>query len=83
MKCPKCGSNNVTFQIISEQKLKKANHGILYWILIGWWFQPIMWVFFTFYMLLGTMFGHKKQKIVTTHTSMAVCQECGHSWKHK
>ena len=62
MKCPKCGSNNVTFQIISEQKLKKANHGILYWILIGWWFQPIMWVFFTFYMLLGTMFGHKKTK---------------------
>ena len=81
MKCPKCGSNNITFQIVSEQKLKTKHHGVLYWMFIGWWLLPIMWLFFTFYMILGSLFGHKRQKIVTIHRSMAVCQNCGYSWK--
>ena len=29
MQCPKCGSNNVNVQLINEQTLKNAHHGIL------------------------------------------------------
>lgn len=81
MKCPKCGSENVNVQMVSESQLKTKHHSILYWICIGWWLKPILWFCLTIPMLLGKMFGHKKQKIVTTHNSMAVCQNCGHSWK--
>lgn len=28
MKCPKCGSENVSFQIINEQKLVTKHHGL-------------------------------------------------------
>ena len=28
MQCPKCGSNNVNVQIINEQTLKNAHHGL-------------------------------------------------------
>lgn len=81
MKCPKCGSENVNIQMVSESQLKNKHHGCLYWILIGWWLEACLWFFLTVPRLLCTMFGHKKQKIVTTHSSMAVCQNCGYNWK--
>lgn len=80
MKCPKCGSNNVNIQMVSESQLKNKHKSIWYWIFIGWWLKPILWLFLTLPMLLGTLFGHKKQKIVTKHKSMAVCQDCGNHW---
>ena len=41
MKCPKCGSEDVTVQVINELELKKKGHSAIYWLLIGWWLQPI------------------------------------------
>lgn len=32
MKCPKCGSENVNFQIINEQKLVTKHHVLLWWL---------------------------------------------------
>lgn len=81
MTCNKCGSSNVNVQMVTDSKLKTKHHGIIYWICIGWWLKTLLWIFLTLPMLLGTLFGHKKQKIVTKHSSMAVCQDCGNSWK--
>lgn len=81
MKCSKCGSENVNVQMVSESKLKTKHHSVLYWIFIGWWLKPILWLFLTIPMILGKMFGRKNQKLVTKHSSMAVCQNCGNSWK--
>ncbi len=65
MTCSKCGSTNVNVQMVSESQLKTKHHGIFYWLFIGWWLQPMLWLFLTLPMLLGKMFGHKKQKIYT------------------
>ena len=81
MKCPKCGSENVNVQMVSESQLKNKHHSVLYWIFIGWWWRPLLWIFLTIPMFLGKLFGRKDKKIVTKHSSMAVCQSCGHSWK--
>ncbi len=81
MTCNKCGSNNVNVQMVSESQLKNKHHSIFYWLFIGWWLRPILWFFLAIPMLLGKMFGYKKQKIVTNHNSMAICQNCGNSWK--
>ena len=64
MKCPKCKSENVSVQMVSESQLKNKHHNIFYWLLIGWWLKPLLWFFLTVPMILGTLFGHKKQKLV-------------------
>ena len=81
MKCEKCQSEKVNVQVVSESQLKTKHHGILYWLLIGWWLEMFLWLFLTLPRLIFALFGHKKQKIVTKHKNMAVCQECGHTWK--
>ena len=81
MICPKCGSENVTVQIITESELKKKRHSILYWICIGWWLQPIMWLFLTLPTLIIHIFKPKSYKITTHSKKMAVCNNCGKSWE--
>lgn len=83
MQCKKCGSTNINVQAISESQLKNKHHSILWWILIGWWLEFCLWFFLTIPRLLFALFGHKKQKIITTHKKMAICQNCGHSWNIK
>lgn len=80
MNCPKCGSANVNVQMVSESKLKNKHKGLIYWLIIGWWLEPLLWIFLTVPMILCSLFGHKKQKLVTKHKSVAVCQDCGNSW---
>lgn len=85
--CPKCHSQNVTVQMVSEQKLVKKKHSILYWVCIGWWWNPfiwfVKWFIFTIPALIFKLFGigGKKKELVTTHKSMAVCQNCGYHWE--
>lgn len=77
MKCSKCGSENVNVQLVTKVKNKK--HGIIYWLFIGWWLEPVMWIFLTLPWLIIKIF---KPKQVTSKTqSKAVCQNCGHTWK--
>lgn len=80
MKCPKCGSENVNVQMVTENQLKTKHHSFLYWLIIGWWLHLLLWLFLTIPMLLGKLFGSKKQKLVSKHKSICVCQNCGYNW---
>lgn len=77
MRCPKCNSENVQVQMVSEQV--KKHHSLVYWVCGGFIIEFLKWLFFTIPMLIIKLF--KKDKTKTIHKSMAVCQDCGHSWK--
>lgn len=80
MKCPKCGSEKVNTQVIQESSLKTKHHSIIYWLLIGWWAKFLLWFFLTLPMLIIKIFKGKKQKLVTTSRTVAVCQDCGYQF---
>ncbi len=80
MICPKCGSANVTVQVINEIKLKNKHHGFFWWFFIGFWWVPIKWILFTLPALIFKIFGHKKQKFVNKQKAMCACQQCGNTW---
>ena len=80
MKCPVCGSENVTVPIVTETELKNKHHGVVWWLCIGWWWVPIWWLFFTIPALIVKVFAPKKQKLKQHHKSVCVCQNCGHKW---
>lgn len=81
MKCPKCKSENVNVQVINEVEIKKKHHGILWWMLLGWYWVPIKWIFLTVPALIVKLFGHKKQKVKNKQKTMCICQDCGHTWE--
>lgn len=83
MNCSKCGSNNVNVQIVTKTQIKNKHHGLLWWLLLGWYWVPVKWFFFTFWAFLFKLFGHKKQKIKQTNHKMAICQACGNTWEIK
>lgn len=80
MICPKCGSENVNVQVVTETQLKNKHHSLFWWIFIGWWWIPVKWLFFTFFALIA-LFLPKRQKLKQKHVSMCVCQNCGNNWK--
>lgn len=80
MKCAKCGSENVTVQVINEVKLKNKHHGVIWWLFIGWWWIPFKWLFLTIPALIIKIFGGKKQKAVNITVTKCVCQNCGNTW---
>lgn len=80
MKCPKCGSENVTINVVSEAELKNKHHGCFWWICIGWWWVPVKWLFFTLPALIIAIFVPKRQKIVHHDKTVCVCQNCAHRW---
>jgi hypothetical protein len=77
MKCQKCKSENVSVQAVTTTKNKK--HGMMYWLLVGWWLEPVMWVFLTVPWLIIKIF--KPRKTSSKTHSEAVCQICGNRWK--
>ncbi len=81
MKCPKCGSENVSVQVVTESELRDQHHGFFWWILVGWWWIPVKWIFLTVPALLFKIFGHKKQRIVNKTRTYCVCQNCGRKWE--
>lgn len=80
MVCPKCGSNNVNVQMVTETQLKRKGRGLFWWVFIGWWWIPIKWICFFWLALLAKIFAPKRQKLVQKHKSIAVCQACGNNW---
>lgn len=94
--CPRCKSDNVIIQrernydfgartntvVIKQAKKSK---GCLYWLVIGWWWQPFYWLCIGWWWHLlfggrnrgGLNFGINK----SINATVAVCQSCGHSWK--
>lgn len=81
MVCPKCGSDNVNVQMVTETKLKNKGKGCLYWIFIGWWLEILLWVFLMIPRLLIALFMPKNKQIINKHKSIAVCQNCGKNWE--
>jgi len=72
MKCPRCGSDNVTVQAITEVKTKRRGClGWLLWILLAICTLGLI--------LIIPLITNSKTKS-KTH-SEAVCQNCGHRWK--
>lgn len=83
-KCPKCGSENVSIQIVNEVKLVKQHHSFLWWITIGWIWTFFKWFFFTLPALIFKIFGiGKKYKTKNIEHKKAVCQTCGKVWEIK
>lgn len=73
--CPKCQSNNVSFQVIQTGSVTNTkNKGCLF--AIGRLFLILctcgLWL----------IFGKKKEKSKTTihNQKIAVCQNCGYQW---
>ncbi len=83
MECSECGSSNVSIQVINEQKLVTKHHGIIWWLLIGWWWIPVKWIFLTVPALIFAIFVGRRKKIRNIRKTVAVCQNCGHSWDIK
>ena len=81
MTCPKCKSNNVTAQVITETSLTNEHHGIFWWLCIGWWWIPVKWLFFTLPALIAKIFIPRRKKLEQAHVTMWVCHDCGHTWK--
>lgn len=70
MTCPKCKSENIVFQTVSEQKSTGCLTVILYILLAC----TILGLLIVIPLML-----RKKTETVT----YAVCQNCGHRWKVK
>ena len=79
MTCSKCGSDNVSTQMVTETETKKK-HSPLYWIFVGWWWLPIKWLIFTVPALIFKIFSHRQQRAVNVQRKTCVCQNCGESW---
>lgn len=72
MKCPKCGSDNIVVQAITETKTKRRG-------CIGWFFWILLAICTLGLILIIPLLTNSKTKS-KTH-SEAVCQNCGHRWK--
>lgn len=87
MKCEKCGSENVTVQLVNLQQLVdlKKKNGCLWWFFIGWWYVPIKWIVLTvilrWLILPFKMLLPKKQQLINSVESYKVCNNCGHHWQ--
>lgn len=80
LRCPRCGSENVNAQVVSEEMhVEKGHHGFLYYMFVAWWIWMVK-------LLLAPlrMFG-KRDKVYTNtrHHTECVCQNCGHHWAMK
>ena len=74
-KCPKCGSTNVSFQIVQTGAVTNTKaKGCLYSL------GRLVLIVCTCGLWL--LFGKKKSKSKTTfyNEKMAVCQNCGYQW---
>jgi len=69
--CPKCGSHNITLQVVTDVKTK--HRGILGWI--GWIFLAVCTLGLVILIPLLT------SKTTSEHHSQALCQDCGHLWR--
>ena len=83
MNCPKCKSEDVRIQIASEVEIKDKHHSFIWWLLVGWWWVPIKWIFFTLPALIIAVLKPKKQKAINKQKKLCVCQSCGYSWEIK
>ena len=75
MKCPKCGSENVSIQAIQTSGKMKTNKRGCLWT-IGRWTLIVCTL--GLWLLVGKSNGKGKMKY--TNKNRAICQNCGNSW---
>lgn len=75
MRCIKCGSENVTIQLVNEQKKRGCITSIISFVI------KLMLFIVSFILWLISLLIPIKRKTKTT--KYAVCQNCGYSWKIK
>lgn len=80
MKCPKCKSKNVNVQIVSEQVVKTYEHSFIL-KLFYWMIKPIIWICLLPFKMLFIFFPKKNEYSFTKHKKIAICQNCGKTWK--
>lgn len=94
-KCPRCGSTNLIYQRESVANIGGSTHsvsnqrkGCLHFLLIGWWMSIVKFVMLICTGGLSLLFRKKKSingKSITANKTinrtMAVCQNCGNTWK--
>ena len=79
IRCPKCGSTNISVQILQDQSISKHrghDRGLL-WKLGRW---TLILMTGGLWLLVGRSKGAGKSKTKYKSKSAAVCQNCGHSW---
>jgi len=80
--CPKCRSDKITYQAVTKDEFKKKS--FWWWIFIGWWWiiiELIFWVLAFLPTLLIKHFSRSGKNKQTKVYTIAICQNCGHSWK--
>lgn len=80
MQCPKCKSSNINVQAVTETKLKTKKKSFWYWVTVGWFIEPMLWLFLTIPKLIFELFAPRKIQTKTKTRKLAICQSCGHSW---
>ena len=95
MKCPKCGSENVLVQremVGSKSESthgfvqNEKRHGLLWWICIGCWWMPFVWMMDICTLGLTRLFRKKSYtaksftRTNAKNKTVAICQNCGKSW---
>ncbi|MCL1803297.1 MAG: hypothetical protein FWG30_06600 [Eubacteriaceae bacterium] len=84
--CPKCRSENISYQAIAQAKPKSA----AYWLLVGWWWwlaklalEAILWVFFYVWRFILGLILRKPASVrrAAAAKTYAVCQNCAYTWK--
>lgn len=88
MKCPKCGSDNVTASTFQEDrgtvttsktksKYREQGHGCLWWLTIGWWWwivDLLSWIVFFIPRLILRLFSAPFRRKKYKGTSSTVSQ---------
>lgn len=74
--CPKCGG--VMNYQVNTVSLNKNRHGLIYWVLIGWWLHPLLYFFATIPMILWRII-HPNRKQSSKTKTFGVCQSCGYT----
>ena len=81
--CDKCGSDNISYQALTNTIIKNKYHSIIWWLLIGWWWLPVKWIFFTGFAIILFILkicGVRRKKTIIIDRTKAVCQNCGNTW---
>ena len=73
IRCPKCGSNNVTIQLIQEQKRRGCLTAIIVFCI------KLVLLLINLMIWLISLLLPKSKKTKTN--KYAICQNCGNSWK--
>lgn len=93
--CPKCGGIHIMYQ--REQSgsigggtntvvIKEAErgHSCIYWMFVGWWLEPLKFITYGWTKPLFRRREHGGFNVNAQKTfshTVAVCQDCGYSWK--